>query len=77
MNPSLTINATRASCREAVAFRCIESDSNLQEEGIVNNLQRKLEQVTQAYHALEERVEAHGLSLKSLQPLPSVDVDTE
>ena len=49
----------------------------MQEEGIVNNLQRKLEQVTQAYHALEERVEAHGLPLKTLQPLPSVDLDTE
>ncbi len=49
----------------------------VQEEGIVNNLQRKLEQVTQAYHALEEQVEAHGLSLKTLQPRPSVDLDTE
>lgn len=50
---------------------------HVQEEGIVNGLQRKLEQVTQAYRALEERVEAHGLSLKTLQPLPSLDLDTE
>ncbi|KAK9844285.1 hypothetical protein WJX74_000437 [Apatococcus lobatus] len=55
----------------------LERQFEMEEEGIVNGLQRKLEQVTQAYRALEERVEAHGLSMKTLQPLPSLDLDTE
>lgn len=43
----------------------------VEEENIVNRLQRQLEAVTGSYKALEARLEARGLSLRDMGVPPS------
>eukprot|EP00878_Enallax_costatus_P002467 GHUV01002647.1.p1 GENE.GHUV01002647.1~~GHUV01002647.1.p1 ORF type:complete len:369 (+),score=116.05 GHUV01002647.1:294-1400(+) len=48
----------------------LESQMEMEEENIVNRLQRQLEQLTSSYKALEAKLEAKGLTLRDmgLQP---------
>eukprot|EP00879_Flechtneria_rotunda_P000646 GHRR01000760.1.p1 GENE.GHRR01000760.1~~GHRR01000760.1.p1 ORF type:complete len:359 (+),score=134.38 GHRR01000760.1:317-1393(+) len=48
----------------------LENQMEMEEEKIVNRLQRQLEQLTSSYRALEQKLEARGLTLRDmgLQP---------
>ncbi len=54
----------------------LEQSMEMEEEGIVNRLQRVIETVLARNKAVEACLEAHGLSIKELNP-PHVDVSTE
>lgn len=54
----------------------LEQSMEMEEEGIVNRLQRVIETVLARNKAVEACLEAHGLSVKDLNP-PQVDVSTE
>ena len=60
--------------REKVA---LEAALEAEEEAAVNRLQRQLQQVTTAYRALESKLEAHGVSPRSLDGTPALDPTTE
>jgi hypothetical protein len=60
--------------REKVA---LEAALEAEEEAAVNRLQRQLQQVTTAYRALEAKLEAHGVSPRSLDGTPALDPTTE
>lgn len=54
----------------------LEQSMEMEEEGIVNRLQRVIESVLARNKAVEACLEAHGLSVKDINP-PPVDVSTE
>lgn len=49
----------------------LENQMEMEEESIVNRLQRQLEQLTCCYKALESRLEARGLTLRDMGLQPS------
>lgn len=54
----------------------LENSLEMEEEGIVNRLQRQLEHMTSNFKLLESRLESRGISLKDLGPFV-VDSSTE
>lgn len=54
----------------------LEQSMEMEEEGIVNRLQRVIESVLARNKAVEACLEAHGLSVKDLHP-PPIDMSTE
>jgi coiled-coil domain-containing protein 6 len=54
----------------------IEAEKEMEEESIVNRLQRQIEQLIQNYKVLEGKLEAKGVSSKELAPL-TIDSTTE
>lgn len=55
----------------------LESQFEMEEEQIVNRLQRQLQAVTSAYRALEARAEACGMSPRDGGPATHIDSTTE
>jgi coiled-coil domain-containing protein 6 len=55
----------------------LENQMEMEEEGIVNRLQRQLEQLLTSYRVLEQKLEARGISVKELGNCPPIDTDTE
>jgi coiled-coil domain-containing protein 6 len=48
----------------------LENTLEMEEENIVNRLQRQLEQLMSNYRVLEQRLEARGLSLRDIGMQP-------
>ncbi|KAK9814140.1 hypothetical protein WJX72_001207 [[Myrmecia] bisecta] len=54
----------------------LENQMEMEEEGIVNRLQRQLEQLMSGYRLMEQKLETCGFSAKDLGPL-AIDNNTE
>jgi coiled-coil domain-containing protein 6 len=49
----------------------LETQMEMEEENIVNRLQRQLEQLTHSYKALEAKLEQRGLTVRELGLAPN------
>jgi coiled-coil domain-containing protein 6 len=49
----------------------LETQMEMEEENIVNRLQRQLEQLTHSYKALESKLEQRGLTVRELGLAPN------
>jgi len=55
----------------------LEQTLEAEEEQVVNRLQRELEAVLRNYHVLEQRLEAEGISVRSITQLAPLNTTTE